>query len=89
MKKTLQNTHIIDVRTVAEYNQGHVKGSLNIPLQSLEKELHKLKSLSGELILCCASGGRSDMASRLLKQQGFKNVSNGGSWLNVKATYSI
>jgi len=34
---------ILDVRTKAEYQGGHIKGSLNIPLQSLNAELSKLK----------------------------------------------
>ena len=52
---------ILDVRTPAEYNGGHIKGSINIPLQSLDKNLGKLKK-DKAIITCCASGMRSASA---------------------------
>lgn len=73
---------IIDVRSKAEYATGHVKGSINIPLEQIGSNTDKLKS-HNHIITCCRSGNRSGMAKRTLESKGFKNVSNGGSWQNV------
>ncbi len=75
---------VVDVRTPAEFMGGHVANSVNIPLQELDMRMDELKSLPQPLILCCASGGRSGMATQILSAQGI-NCSNGGSWLDVNA----
>lgn len=69
---------ILDVRTPAEYKQGHIKGSTNISVDQLSKNITRLKK-DKPIITCCASGMRSGNAARLLKQNGFR-VLNGGSW---------
>jgi phage shock protein E len=74
---------ILDVRTKDEYNGGHIKGSVNIPLQSLSAQLSKLKK-DKAIITCCASGGRSSAAKSMLKSNGFENVHNGGSWMSLR-----
>lgn len=73
---------IIDVRSKSEYATGHVKGSINIPLEQIGNNAEKLKSHS-HIITCCRSGNRSGMAMRTLKSKGLINVTNGGSWQNV------
>ncbi|MGB0202390.1 MAG: rhodanese-like domain-containing protein, partial [Candidatus Poseidoniaceae archaeon] len=50
---------VVDVRTSGEYRSGHVKGSKNIPLQSLSGKVKKLKKKNKVIITCCASGMRS------------------------------
>jgi len=74
---------IIDVRTKAEYQDGHIKGSLNIPLQSLESNLNKIKK-DKPVITCCASGMRSASAKSILQSRGYENVHNGGGWISLK-----
>jgi rhodanese-related sulfurtransferase len=74
--------NIIDVRTPAEFNGGHVAGSLNIPLQEIPQRVDEFRSMQGEIILCCASGNRSGQATAYLKSLGISCV-NGGSWLDV------
>jgi phage shock protein E len=73
---------IVDVRTTEEFNGGNVLGSINIPLQEIDKRINELKSFKQPLVLCCASGGRSGQATQYLLQQGFECF-NGGSWLDV------
>jgi rhodanese-related sulfurtransferase len=79
---------LIDVRTPEEYNEGHIEGSLLIPLDTLEANLPKLaNSKDRPLIVYCRSGARSAIASRLLADQGFKplNVSGGiNEWSAAK-----
>jgi rhodanese-related sulfurtransferase len=75
---------VVDVRTPAEYKDGHVKGSINLPLQTLNANLNKLKK-DQVIITCCRSGSRSGMAKRMLKTKGFEQVHNGGAWTSLKA----
>lgn len=73
---------IVDVHTAEEFRGGNAKGSINIPLQEIEKRMGELKALKQPLVLCCASGGRSGNATQFLSQQGIECY-NGGSWLDV------
>jgi phage shock protein E len=73
---------IVDVRTPAEFMGGNVKTSINVPLQELQQRLAEVKNLKTPLVLCCASGGRSAMATQFLSSMGI-NCLDGGSWLNV------
>ena len=70
------------MRTAEEFRGGNVKGSINIPLQEIEKRMDELKALKQPLVLCCALGGRSGNATQFLSQQGIECY-NGGSWLDV------
>jgi len=74
---------IIDVRTNGEYQQGHIKGSINIPLQQLQNNLSKIKK-DKTVITCCASGMRSASAKNILKSNGFSQVHNGGGWMGLR-----
>lgn len=81
MKRKAQ---IIDVRSPGEYASGHIKGSINIPLDSLGSHVSKIKK-DIPVITCCASGARSAAAKRLLLSQGFLEVHNGGGWASLQA----
>ena len=74
---------IIDVRTPGEYAGGHIKGSKNIPLQSIQQNLSKIPK-DKVIITCCASGMRSGSAKSMLLSNGFKEVHNGGGWMSLK-----
>ena len=74
---------IIDVRSKDEYAGGHIRGSKNIPVDSLANNLSKLKK-DKVIITCCASGMRSGVAKTMLQNNGFKNVYNGGGWHSLK-----
>jgi phage shock protein E len=78
-----QGAMIVDVRTPAEYQGGHIKGSVNIPLQVLDKNIAKLKK-DKAVITCCASGMRSGSAKSMLKAKGFE-VHNGGGWNSLQS----
>lgn len=71
---------IIDVRSSAEFAGGHIKGSKNIPLQTLTVNLNKLKNKDRPVITCCATGMRSASARSILRSKGFTQVYNGGGW---------
>lgn len=73
---------LVDVRTPAEFAEGHVAGSVNIPLTDIEKELGQFKDKE-QIVVFCRSGARSGQALQILNKNGFTNVSNGGSWTQV------
>lgn len=66
------NATLIDVRNPDELKTGSVKGSLNIPVDSLGQRLTELDK-NKELILFCNSGIRAEMAHTVLKEKGVKN----------------
>lgn len=74
---------IVDVRTREEFRGGNVVGSINIPLNEIPQRIDELKAINQPIVLCCLSGGRSGQATMYLMQQGFKDVHNGGSWMDV------
>lgn len=79
-----QGAIILDVRSKGEYAGGHIKGSLNIPVDTLSNALSKLKDKNQPIITCCASGMRSASAKSILKSNGFAKVYNGGGWSSLQ-----
>lgn len=77
-----EGAFLVDVRTRGEFVEGHVKGSVNIPLDSIPNQLAKFKNKKN-IIVFCRSGGRSSQAKSILEQNGFTNVVNGGTWDHV------
>ncbi|SDH82431.1 rhodanese-like domain-containing protein [Myroides phaeus] len=73
---------LVDVRTQGEFNGGSVSGAINIPLDTLERQLNKLPK-DKAIVVFCRSGMRSGQAKQVLNNNGYKQVINGGSWQNV------
>ncbi|TAF64599.1 MAG: rhodanese-like domain-containing protein [Cytophagales bacterium] len=73
---------VIDVRTPQEYAAGHVKGSKNIPLNTISTNIEKIKAMNKPIILCCASGMRSGQATGILTKEGIEAY-NAGSWQSL------
>ena len=76
---------IVDVRSKGEYAGGHIKNSMNIPVDQLANNLSKLKDKNATIITCCASGMRSASAKSILISSGYKNVHNGGGWSSLQS----
>jgi len=75
-----QGAVILDVRSKGEFSGGHIKNSINIPVDQLSNNLSKLKNKDKSIICCCASGIRSGAAKRILESNGYRAVYNGGGW---------
>lgn len=75
---------IMDVRTLGEYKSGHIKGSMNIPLNQLSGQLSKFKNKETPILTCCASGARSGAAVSVLRKAGFQQVHNAGAWTSLR-----
>ena len=74
---------IVDVRTAEEFATGHLPGSINAPLAQLPAGLERVDRAK-PLIVCCASGVRSEAALTLLRRAGYTDVVNGGSWRDLR-----
>lgn len=76
---------VVDVRTPFEYKSGHIKGSVNIPVDTIKGKVGELKQKNQTIITCCRSGARSGMAKSILCNGGIE-AHNGGAWnvLNAK-----
>lgn len=75
---------IIDVRTVGEFREGHIKNSRNIPLDNIFSKVNEIKRLEKPVIVCCRSGMRSAQAASILKNNGI-DVMNGGGWQSLES----
>ena len=73
---------LLDVRSPQEYAEGHVKGSINIPVDRLANHINDLKK-TDTFVVFCRSGNRSGMAKAILTAKGFHNVFDGKTWNNV------
>ena len=69
---------LLDVRTPQEYSEGHIPGSKNVPLQTLDKVRSVVENKDTELFVYCYSGARSRQATVMLQHMGYTNVQNIG-----------
>jgi len=70
-------TLVLDVRTLVEYEGGHLPSAVLIPIQQLPGRLAELpQDKKTPILVYCAVGGRSAAAAGLLKAKGYENVSD-------------
>lgn len=67
---------LIDVRTESEYDEEHIEGSVNIPLDQIENISYDKDEI---IIVYCRSGGRSKSAAETLIANGYMNVYDFGA----------
>jgi metal-sulfur cluster biosynthetic enzyme/rhodanese-related sulfurtransferase len=67
---------VLDVRTPAEFNSGHIPRAHLIPLDELEDRLKELPRKDAPMLVTCAAGGRSTAACQILADQGFTRLLN-------------
>ena len=74
------NVTLLDVRTIQEYKEGHLRDATLIPVGALSQNLGMLKQDKNKRILVyCRTGSRSVSASRILEENGFTPLNvNGG-----------
>lgn len=76
-----EGAYLVDVRTPGEFADGHVKGSVNIPLDRIQSQLTSFKGKKN-VIVFCRSGNRSSQAKSILEANGIPAI-NGGTWMQV------
>lgn len=69
---------LLDVRTDGEYRSGHVAGSINIPLDEIDRAAKKFPDKNQPIFVYCLSGARSSRAVSYLKRLGYTQVKNIG-----------
>jgi phage shock protein E len=77
MEKIKAGAQIVDVRSPEEFRDGFYPGAVNIPVQDMARRMGELKK-DKPVVLYCASGARSGVAARVLKQAGYAEVLNAG-----------
>lgn len=76
----------IDVRTPEEFKEGHLSGALNIPVDQIDRQIGRINpDKNSPIHLYCRSGRRADTALQKLKQMGYTNVTNHGSYKDLLA----
>ena len=72
-----QDALVLDVRSIEEYQKGHILNSRNLPLSQLDSRLADLEKYKAKpIILACESGNRSGSAAAVLRKRGFEQVFN-------------
>lgn len=78
---------IIDVRTEAEWNNGHIEGAILIPYELIGERIRTTtNNKSKRIYVYCRSGRRSKIAKESLEKLGYKNVVNLGSLQDAAKT---
>ena len=85
---TSMSMTVIDVRTEAEWNTGHLEGALHIEWQEILKISSDIQK-DEEIFLYCRSGNRSGKATKILIEAGYVNAKNAGSILNASELLNI
>ena len=75
---------LIDVRTTEEYKEGHIDGSINIPLDQIMTVNNIIKDRETSIFVHCLSGSRSGQAVSYLQQMGYKKAQNIGGISNYQ-----
>lgn len=65
---------LLDVRTPAEFENGHISGAYNVPVDHLHEHAAEIRAARGTVVLICQSGQRAQRAERLLQSAGMANV---------------
>ena len=76
--RNTEGAMLLDVRTPQEYREGHIPGSKNVPLQTIDKIRSVADNKDTALFVYCYSGGRSRQAASMLQRMGYSNVQNIG-----------
>jgi rhodanese-related sulfurtransferase len=72
-----QGALVIDVRTKAEFDGGHIIDAKHVPQDEIAQSAEMLKRFREKVVIaCCESGMRSGAAARVLRAQGFTKVVN-------------
>ena len=69
------NSYLLDVRTVREFEAGHIDGAANIPVDEIRERLNEIPA-GKRIDIYCEAGLRGYLASRILRQNGFNEVFN-------------
>ncbi|MCF8406366.1 MAG: rhodanese-like domain-containing protein [Chitinophagaceae bacterium] len=73
-----KKSSLLDVRSPMEFEENHIPGAINIPLDIIESNIKIISEMQKPIVVYCLSGGRSSMATDILQQNGIQDIYNGG-----------
>lgn len=73
-----EGAYLIDIREKDEYRSGHIPGSINVPLSSIESITDVIVDRAAPVFVYCLSGIRAKKAVRKMESMGYTNVANIG-----------
>ena len=79
-----ENAVLLDVRTKEEYAERKIEGSINLPLDEIQRITDVVPDKSTPVFLHCRSGKRSGRAQKILASMGYTNAVNIGGIMNYK-----
>lgn len=82
-KKT-RGAVLLDVRTREEYQDQNIEGSVNLPLDELDKTPEQIPDPDTPIFVYCRSGARSETAEKILKRAGYHKAVNIGGILSYR-----
>ena len=77
-----QGAFLLDVRTVEEWNQGHVDGAVLIPLDQLDGRVNEIPK-DQDVLIICRSGNRSSQARDILRGYGWNQTTSISGGINA------
>jgi rhodanese-related sulfurtransferase len=78
--KKLNNINIIDIRNIEKYNNRHIEGSINIPLDKMIINFNKYLDINKQYYIYCQKGIQSKKLCQILKNKGFNVVNVEGGY---------
>ncbi len=84
VEKLAEDYILLDVRTELEFENGHVEGALNIPVDSLRERLSELDP-GKTIVEYCQVGLRGYIADRILSQKGYRVLNLAGGYRSYSA----
>ena len=75
IEKINQGAILLDVRSIQEYNEGHLNGAINIPEHEIERTVEQIIPKKNQLIVIyCQCGSRSIKAYNKMRNKGYTNI---------------
>ena len=81
--KINQGAILLDVRSKQEYNEGHLRKSINIPVYEIKRIARRILDYNSIIIVYCNEGERSKKAIQILKNLGYRNLYNIKNGVNM------
>ena len=70
----MKNQFLLDVRTLEEFSQSHMKDSMNIPMDEVPNRLEEISKIKEEILIICRSGARAHAVQDFLTQNDITNT---------------
>ena len=78
--KKLNNINLIDIRSIEKYNNRHIPGYINIPLEKMLTSYNKYLDINKKYYIYCQKGIQSRKLCQILKNNGFNAINVTGGY---------